>query len=176
MTSKLPFNEWCIIVLFCLILLALSAFAFMERKNVPAPRPSEAQATVVEVKIEGEVANPHLYQMPLKSTLKELLEKAQPLPTADLSKVSGRRRLRDKQTVRIPERQWITIEIAGMVQQPARENLKTEPACMSWQPSCKCSPEADMKSLKKRRSFLNEGDIVEVPAKKTKGSPKKKNK
>ena len=122
------------------------------------------------------MANPGLYQLPLKSTLKELLEKAQPLPTADLSKVSGRRRLRDKQTVRIPERQWITIEIAGMVQQPGPMKILSGTRMHELAAELQVLPEADMKSLKKRRSFLNEGDIVEVPAKKTKGSPKKKNK
>lgn len=172
MTSKLPFNEWCIILLFCLILLALSVFAFMERKIVPAPRPSELQATVLEVKIEGEVANPGLYQLPLKSTLKELLEKAQPLPTADLSQVSGRRRLRDGQTIRIPERQWITIQIAGMVPQPGPMKILSGTRMHELAAELQVLPEADMKALKKRKSFLKEGEIVDVPAKK----PKKKNK
>ena len=99
MSSKLPFHEWCIILLFCLIMLTLSAFAFMGKKNVPSTRSSEPQPTVIEVKIDGEVVKPGVYQLPPKSALKELLVQAEPLPTADLSQLRLRRKLFDGQTI-----------------------------------------------------------------------------
>lgn len=174
MKAKLPIHEWCIIVLFCLILLALSAFAWMGRKQIPSPRPSEPQVVVLEVKIEGEVAKPGLYHFSPKSTLKEVFAQAEPLPTADLSQFNMRRRLRDGQTIRVPERQYITIQIAGMVQQPGPLKILSGTRIQELVGQLQVLPEADLKALSKRRSFLYEGDVVAVPAKKVKTSPKKK--
>lgn len=170
---KLPFHEWCIIVLFCLILLALSAYALRGQKNSPSPPLPEPKVTVLEIKIEGEVAHPGLFRLPLKSTLKELLAQAQPLPTADLSKVNWRKKLRDGQTVHIPERLWITIEIAGMVPGPLK--ILSGTRIQEVVSQLQVLPEADLKALSKRRSFLFEGDKIEVPAKKPK-TPKAKKK
>lgn len=172
MTPKLPLHEWCIILLFCLILLVLSAFAVRGQKNVPLPRPPEPQAAVLEVKIEGEVAKPGLYVLPVKSTLKELLVQAQPLPNADLSGLSMRRKLRDGQTIHIPERQWITIQIAGMVPQPGPMKILSGTRIQEMVSELQVLPEADLKALSKRRSFLFEGDVLEVPKKKSKTKPK----
>lgn len=167
-TSKLPFHEWCIILLFCLILLALSAFALMGRRTIPLPKPVEPKASVLEVKIEGEVAHPGLYQLPLKSTLKELLAQAEPLPTADLSKLSLRKRLHDGQTVKIPEKKWITIQLAGLVQQPGPMKIMSGTRIQELVGELQLLPEADVKALSKRKSFLFEGDTIDVPAKKAK--------
>src|SRR5215211_359741 len=107
MKTKLPIHEWCIILLFCFILLALAGFAFIQPKSMGTSiafvLPPE-EATVLQVKIEGQVAKPGLYRLPLDATLKQLLEQAEPLPTADLSQLNWRRKLRDGQTLHIPER------------------------------------------------------------------------
>ena len=179
MAPKLPFHEWCIILLFCMILLLLGGFALAGRKYVPAP-PARIEAqkdtvkTAIRIKVEGEVANAETFEVPSKTTLKELLEKAQPLPTADLSQLNWRRKLRDGQTIKIPERRWITIQIEGAVQNPGPLKILSGTRMLEIADQLEPLPEADLKSIQKRRSFLKEGDTVEIPLKKVKSKPAKK--
>lgn len=174
MTTKLPVHEWCIILLFCLILLVLAGFAFGRSKPVIdttmlAPPPP---ITALQVKIEGQVAHPGSYQLPLHATLKQLLEQAQPLPSADLSQLNWRRKLRDGQTLHIPERRLMTINVAGAVQQPGPLQILSGTRCCELVDQLQVLPEADLTALRKKRSFLQEGDLIEVPIKK-KGKRKK---
>lgn len=173
MMTKLPIHEWCIILLFCLILLVLAGFAVGRPKMaapihlVPAP-----QATALEIKIEGQVAKPGLYRLPLKATLQQLLEQAQPLPTADLSNLNWRRKLRDGQTVRIPERYLMTIQIAGAVQEPGSLQILSGTRCCELADQLQVLPDADLKAMRKKKGFVKEGEFIEVPIKK---NSKKKN-
>jgi hypothetical protein len=169
MSSKLPLHEWCIILLFCAILLVLAGFALGKKKQLPSLTIStEAPLTVLQVKIEGQVAKPGLYRLPLRRSLKEIIDQAQPLPSADLSQLKWRRKLRDGQTIHIPERHWITIQIAGEVQQPGPLKIMSGTRCCELADQLKTLPTADLNSLRKKKRFLQEGDLVEVSAKKVK--------
>lgn len=177
MKTYLPIHEWCIILLFCMILLALTGFALGKSKPLEAAAipslPPQQIVTVLEVKIEGHVAKPGLYRLPLKTTLKELLEQAEPLPSADLSQLKWRRKLRDGQTLHIPERRQITIQIAGAVQQPGPMQILSGTRCGELADQLQVLPDADLKAMRKKKSFVQEGDLIEVPTKK-KGKDKKK--
>lgn len=173
MTTKLPLHEWCIIVLFCLVLLALAGFAWGRPKpvmNTPALPPVPLVA-VLQIKVEGQVAKPGKYSLSLDTTLKQLLEQVQPLPSADLSKLNTRRKLRDGQTLHVPERHTITIQLAGAVQQPGPLKILSGTRCCELADQLQVLPDADLKPIRKRRGFIQEGDRIEVPLKK---SPKKK--
>jgi DNA uptake protein ComE-like DNA-binding protein len=176
MITRLPIHEWCIILLFCLILLALAGFAFNRTKSIspPVTLAPISPVTDLQVKIEGQVANPGLYRLPLKSTLKQLLEQAQPLSTADLSQLNGRRKLRDGQTIHIPERHLITIQIAGAVEQPGSLQILSGTRCCELTEQLHVLPDADLRALSKKRSFVKEDMLIEVPFKK-KRKEKKKN-
>lgn len=170
MPSKLPLHEWCIILLFCAILLVLAGFALGHQKNIPSSGAhTEPQATPLQVKIEGQVAKPGVYRLPINTTLKELVEQAQPLPTADLSQLKWRRQLRDEQTIHIPERKWITIQIIGAVKQPGPMRILSGTRCGELIDQLQMLPDADIKAFSKRKRYLQEGDIVEVQVKKSKG-------
>lgn len=114
------------------------------------------------------MSKPGSYQLPLKSGLKDILALAEPLPTADLSKLNWRKKLRDGQTIKIPEREWITIQIAGMVTEPGPLKIKSGTRIQELIIDLQVLPEADIKKLSKRRSFLFEGDLLEIPAKRKK--------
>lgn len=166
MTTKLPLHEWCIILLFCLILLVLSAFALRGEKTISASRTAQPPANELEIKIDGEVAKPGAYTLPIKSSLKELLAQAQPLPTADLSQLNGRRKLRDGQEIHVPKREWISIQIVGMVPDPGTKQILSGTRIYELASQLQVLPEADMKAMSRRKRYLYEGDVVEVPAKK----------
>jgi protein involved in polysaccharide export with SLBB domain len=170
MSAKLPIHEWCIILLFCLILLVLAGFAF----NRPKPAfatilpSSEPIATILEVRIEGHVAKPGLYRLPLNAKLKDLLEQAQPLSSADLSQLNWRRKLRNGQTLHVPERRLITIQLAGAVCQPGPLLILSGTRCCELADQLQVLPEADLSAMRKKKRFLQEGDHIEIPVKRKK--------
>lgn len=167
MAAKLPIHEWCIILLFCLILLALAGFALNRPKPAFAadPLPAEPIATLLEVRVEGQVAKPGLYRLPFQAKLKDLLEQAQPLPSADLSQLNWRRKLRNGQTLHVPERRIITIQLAGAVRQPGPLSILSGTRCCELADQLPVLPEADLKAMRKKRRFLQEGDYIEIPIK-----------
>ncbi len=172
----LPLHEWCVIILFCVILLILAGFALGNQKRLPPSLPSEPVLTTLQVKIMGQVAKPGVYRLPLKATVKELLEQAQPLSSADLSQVKERRQLRDGQTIHIPERHWITIEITGAVQQPGPLTVLSGTRYCELADQLEVLPEAELKFLRKKKSFLKEGAVIEVPLKTARVKAKKNGK
>jgi hypothetical protein len=170
--SKLPFHEWCMILLFCAILLILAGFALGRQKHLPAPASLEQRETILQVRIEGQVAKPGLYRLPPCTLQKELIEQAQPLPTADLSQVKWRSQLRDGQTIHIPKRHEITIQIIGAVQQPGPMTILSGTRCCELTEQLHVLPEADLHPICKKKRFLQEGDIIEIPFKKQKKKSK----
>lgn len=170
---KLPCHEWSIVLLFCSILCVLSIYAYKGEKNLPLPQISASKAAYLQVKVEGEVARPGVYQLALKSTMKDLLAQAEPLPSADLSQLNWRKQLRDGQTIKVPERGWITIQITGMVLEPGPLKIKSGTRIQEVVEELKVLPDADLKRLIKRRGFLFEGDVLDIPAKKSKAIKKK---
>lgn len=169
LTTKLPFHEWSIIILFCLILLALAGFALIGRKHFSTPPPQyrEEPLSYIQTTIKGAVAKPGSYQMAYHSTLKELIEQAQPLSIADLSHVKWKRRLENGQNIHIPAKKTITINVEGMVQEPGPLKILSGTRISEIVDSIKVLPEADLKALRKRKSFLREGDILTIPSSKS---------
>jgi protein involved in polysaccharide export with SLBB domain len=168
---KLPVHEWLIIILFCSILTLLAGMAIL-RQQYSQPNKvkftPESPITALEVKIVGAVAKPGHYRFPLNALLNDLLDQAEPLPKADLSKIKGRRKLRDGQTIHIPERTWITVNIEGAVQRPGPLKILSGTRYQEIIDKLELLPDADIKTLRKKRQFLQEGDLVKIPTKKAK--------
>lgn len=172
---KLPFHEWCIILLFCAILLSLAGFVVLDRSGSSAAisvcaisSPSAPQDPCLQVRVEGCVAHPGVYSLPIHASLKELMEKVQPLSKADLSQLKWRRKLKDGQVIHVPERKWITIQVGGAVQQPGLMKILSGTRLCELVDQLKVLPEANLKLLCTKKRFLQEGDFVEVPVKKSK--------
>jgi SLBB domain len=174
MSAKLPLHEWCIIFLFCAILLVLAGWALRGPKQMPLPPAPPVEAAVLQIKIEGQVENPGYYRLPLHASLKDALEQARPLPTADLSQISWRRKLRDGQTLHIPERHPITIQLTGAVLNPGPLQIMSGTRCCELPDELNVLPEADVRPIRRKRHFLQDGEVIEVPIqKKRKGNKKK---
>lgn len=177
MSSRLPFYEWLIICLFCSLLLVLASFAFLGRTpvysslSVELPL-SEIPLSHLEIKVEGAVAHPGVYRLPLNTSLKELMAQAELLPTADLSELPWRKKLRDQQTITVPERREITIYIDGAVKQPGAMQILSGTRCQELIDQLDLLPEADLRTLKRKRQFLQEGGCLYIPTKVKKGKRK----
>lgn len=185
MSLKLPLYEWCIILLFCAILLMLAGFVALGRIHSKTLVPinlaesqihlsSELQETMIDVKIDGQVAKPGPYHIRIGTSLKELVEQAQPLTTADLSQLKWRKKLRDGQHIHVPERIWIMIQIEGAVRQPGKMKILSGTRLCELADQLQVLPEADLKSISTKKRFLHEGDVVKVALKKVKGQKGRK--
>lgn len=166
---KLPLHEWLIVLLFCSILLLLSFFSIFgssSHKTIPSTSSKSPAFLSLEVTIEGAVYCPGTYEMPLKSSLDNLLEIAQPLPIADLSQLNKRRQLIDGQIVKIPEKKWITIYLEGEVEHPGPFQLLSGTRCYELVDQIDFKPEADKNHLKRMRRYLKEGETVKIIKKK----------
>lgn len=164
--SKLPLHEWMIVILFCLILLVLAGFA-VSRPKPPARTItsfiSPEKITVLQVKIEGEVTKPGRYRLPLNATMKELLEQAEPLVSADLSQVSFRRKIHNDQTIRVPRRRIITIHVTGAVEHSGSFEILSGTRYFELAEQLAFLPDADLKAVQRRRGFIQEGQRVDIP-------------
>lgn len=166
MKRALPVHEWSIIVLFCALLLLLAAFALGgaskggDKTLCPPPK-----QTFLQVRIEGAIAHPGIHQLPLRTTLKHLIEQAKPLSTADLSQLNMRRKLYDGQTIRIPSRHPIKIVVTGAVKNPGHMEIESGTRFCDLVEELELLPEADLKSVRKKRGFVLEGENVHIPLK-----------
>lgn len=172
MKNRLSLQEWAIVSLFSLVLLALSAFALLRpswgshTSLPPAPTSHHIQVT-----INGAVANPGPHTLPLRATMKQLLAIAEPLPVADLSDLNFRRKLRDGQTIYVPERYPIVIGLTGAIRDSGERQILSGTRLSELVDQLELLPEADIKSLKKKKGYVRRGDTVHIPSK----GEKKKN-
>lgn len=184
LTDKLPVHEWSIILLFCSILIALTGIAFgrqSTRGETTTPQVVAEQPilTHLEVSIEGAILHPGTYEMPLNSTLQDLVNISGGfLPEADLSRLKFKGKLKNRQKVKIPEKKWMTIYLEGATQNPGPFQVMSGTRCRELATLLTLPPEADLASLKKRRHYLREGEVVHIPFKELKdkkNATKKKN-
>ncbi len=177
MSTNLPWHEWLIISLFCSILAILAGMALWRHPNnhyEKMPSLPEPKVTVLQVKVEGAVANPGNYRLPLNATLKELLKQAHPLPQADLSQLKWRRKLRNGQTIYVPERVWITIYLEGAVKQTGPVKILSGTRWQELADQLEFLPEADLKSIRKKQRFLQDGELIIIASKRVKNKKTQK--
>jgi protein involved in polysaccharide export with SLBB domain len=161
MTSRLFYYEWCVVVLFCIILLILAFLAF-KRPSQPLPLVAISK-NFLEVEIQGAVEKPGIYRLPTNSATKELIEQAQLLPNADISQIKWKRKLYDGQTVRILEKTLLTVYIEGAVKRPGKYQIESGTRWQELVDQVEFLPDADLTSLRKKRQFLREGNRVTIP-------------
>lgn len=171
MTSKLPLFEWCIIILFCGILFLLGCVALFKKPSHP-PLAMSSQELIqhkkqLQVTINGEVSNPGSYELDINTTLKDLLALAHPLPSADLSTVNNRRKLYDGQAVHVHPKVPIQITIYGAVRHPGPFQTMSGTRVNELINQIAFLPEADIQSIRTKRRFLKDGDVLVIPSKKS---------
>lgn len=165
MQQRLPVHEWLAVIAFCLIMLALTALALFRVPTYhlePSGSIHYLVAQQIEVTITGAVEHPGSFQMPTGSRVADLLERAKPLPEANLSKVNLNSKLRDGRTIKIPTVPMITIYLEGAVVQPGPVLVKKGTRMEDLRHSISFLEKADLAVLGKRRK-LKEGEIICIP-------------
>lgn len=115
----------------------------------------------IHVRIEGAVESPGIYSIKRNTPLKDVLVQAQPTSQADLKKVSTKK-LKDGQTIIIPQKEFITIYLEGAVKKQGAlvvpKGTKVEELLILIE----MDDQADLSKLNFRRR-LKEGDIIKIP-------------
>ncbi len=168
-SESLSPHEWLIVALFCLILFLLSLHALF------APPPAVSQvdpiwrsqmAMGVEIEVTGAVDRPGFYSFDRTPTYKAILEKAHPLPTADLSQIElkGIPPLCCGQ-IEIPFRRPIVIQLKGAVDPEGAMEILSGTRVCEIVGEFPLLPDADISALRKNKTFIQEGDVIAVPFK-----------
>lgn len=162
MQNALPLHERLAVVtllvlifLFCLITQYSSSSFIVEEKN---SLPHELNE--IEVQVIGAVNHPGTYFIKKGTTVKDLLEKAEPLPNADLRKIKKETVVRHGTVIRVRRKPQITIYLKGAVWEevvsvPKGTRLRDLKNYITFH------EEADQKSLEKSRK-LKDQEIIEV--------------
>lgn len=171
-TSKLPFHEWVIITLFCAILILLTGMALARQSTKPSNHQfelfEETPKEKILVYVKGEVKYAGQYELPNGSIMQDLLSQAVALSSADLSRVKLKSLLKDNQKITIPERVWITIQIEGAIEKPGPYKVLSGTRCQELVETLEFPNEADLTSLKRKRHYLKDGELVYISFKEKK--------
>lgn len=167
MKSRLPTHEWLIIGLLVSSLLILALVAWTGKKDrLPLVlAPQEISLQDIQVTVQGAVARPGSYELKRGNKLKDLWERCEPLPDADLSQFKPNSLLRDGQVVKVPLKEYVTVFIEGAVAQPKSLKILKGTQMKELLSLLEFLPEADKAKLNKTRR-LKDQEIIHIPVKK----------
>jgi len=165
-SPKLPFHEWIIISLLIALMLSLAAVTyFRDRDTLPETgQPLAIDSDTFKVTIHGAVSKPDTYTLKRGASLQVLLDLAEPLPNADLSKLKLKRKLKADESFYIPSKKLITVYLEGAVADIGPIQIYEGSSLHDLSEKIDLLPNADKRSLKKKRLLKDEETIV-VPIK-----------
>ncbi len=158
-----------------IVLLTGITYFNQDKTSASYPAPSLAISSEVQIWIEGAVAKPGAYVLKKGSHLEDVLACAQPLAEADLTQLKLKKTLYDGQKIQIPTKLFMTVILEGAIEQPGPLKVPQGIFLKDLDQYAKFLPEADLKKIKKKKR-LKDGEIVQIPAKKStlaKGRKKK---
>lgn len=161
----LAIHEWLAISTVIVFFLFLSLVAYIERvdEDVELVALHHLKPQDIEVSIEGAVANPGVYTIPLGSTYSDLFELASPLPFADLRRINLKVSLKSGRRVVVKSLPTIEIEVSGAVERPGKVVVPKGACMFDLARYVIVRGNADV-SLFEGRRVLKNGDKVHVEA------------
>lgn len=169
--KHLFFHEWLVIILFSLTLFVISLLAWMKPSTpLSWKEPLSINSMVKEqgvlaVAIDGAVEFPGGYDLPVKSTVQDLLNIAKPLPEANLSKVKQKSKLKNLQKIQIPYKKWLAITVEGAIENPGPLKVLEGTRYCDLIKLLKILPGADIKPLNQKKGLIREGEVIKIHSK-----------
>jgi hypothetical protein len=101
---QLHVHEWLAVSAICGLIAMLALLAFVKGDERPeySDSPHQLIASTIDIYIEGAVSRPGIFNMPKDAVIQDVLQRAIPLPEADLKKVKSQARIRRGQVIKIP--------------------------------------------------------------------------
>lgn len=161
-TPRLYTYEWAAIVsILGFIGMICAVTQISNSGSAPSTAIYDHEKASMTVYIDGAVESPGMYQMPLKSTVNDLLQIAHPAPQANLKKVKLNSTLKPGQRITIAAYPQITIYLEGDVIAGAYQIRKGTRLCDL--PSLIAFPPSANMSIFKKKRVLKEGERLIVP-------------
>lgn len=161
-------HEWLAVALMLLGICGFAGFSYNHYSESLPVACEKVLAAVeketIEVVVEGAIKHPGTHVLPRDSCLGAVLSQVEPLPEADLRGFRKNQKLRDGQTVRIPERPLITVYLTGAVETPGAKQVRQGASLSSLPQLCALHPQADTKNLRRKRALVDE-EHIHVPFK-----------
>jgi hypothetical protein len=162
--NKLPLHEWLVVGLIVLLMAGLILNTY-RGDHAALPRtaiPHQLTTQEIRVTIEGAVVKPGTYTLPKGTVLNDLIALAEPRPDANLKGMKSKNRLKAGQFIHIPA-QSLTIFVEGAVETPGVIEVPKGIYLQDLPNFIQLLPEADLKSLQKKRKLKDHEHIV-VPS------------
>lgn len=119
----------------------------------------------INVRIEGAVEAPGIYNVERGANIQEVLAQAKPASNADTKKMALTKKVRDGQTINVPAKEYITIYLEGAVEHPGAIVV---PKGMLMEELIGFAPfteGADLGKIKQKKR-LKEGQIIKIQTEK----------
>ncbi|MEI6242740.1 MAG: hypothetical protein WCP39_04970 [Chlamydiota bacterium] len=167
--SHLSYSEWIVLGSFfaLFVTLAIIANVSSERARESIETYQKTESKKIFVHIAGAVECPGTYEMEGLEKLKIFVEKARPLPEADLTSLDLESRVEEAFSVFIPCKGWIQVRVKGAVKEAKTIRLRVQSKISDLLSYIECTEETDRRFFRKKKA-LKDGEEVEIPKKKIK--------
>ncbi len=113
--KRLPLHESLSVFLLIVILVGLGVVSLKTSDAPPLPSPLHKKTSkMLVVTISGAVSHPGVYHVKKGTSLHSLMKKVEPLPSADLKKISLQQKLKRSCKIIIPEKTLYYITLHGL--------------------------------------------------------------
>lgn len=160
--SRLRSSEWLLSGSLFLLLLSLYSIAKFKAVHFSDNSPQEALQKIA-VQIEGHVAKPGSYDIPIGTSHEAALKKARPLKFADLRSHSLKEPISSSTILKIEKLQELAVQICGAVENPGLVHVQPGTRIIDLKKIVALTPNTDLSFFKKRRQLVD-GETVIIPA------------
>lgn len=163
----LEVHEWLAIVAAISTLLVITLSTCFNSRAVETKTFQLNQSAISEninILVEGAVRNPGAYLLSADSTVLDALNRADPLPQADLRRFKTSRKLRPGQTIKVPSRPMMTVFVEGAVEKPGTVSIPKNSRLKDLKNYIVLQENADFEKLPLER-LLKANARVSVPLK-----------
>lgn len=157
----LSLPEWLFVITFCFFLLFLALYSSTHKKQFRKEEKSE----LISIQVVGAVKREVLLTLPFGSSIADIIAKVELTSEAARDKLIMRQVLKEKDIVVIPSKGVVTVYLQGAVVNQGVYQLPEGATYKELIHKPIFLDSADLRSLKRRKRLLKEGEVVVVPAK-----------
>ena len=161
---QLPIHEKLAVIIIIAGMVFLTLLTTFNQGPEPRqinPTPHYMSDPEIEVYVQGAVQNPGSYKLMQGANVGDVLNLAQPLDDADLSKVKMQTKARRGQVIKIPKIETLTVYLEGAVKTPGPVLMRKGAKLQDLLDNVKFAENANLKPLNKKRK-LKDKEVIRV--------------
>jgi hypothetical protein len=158
--SFLPMREWAFVLIMLFVLSFLSTISFVKKSELCLSR-----IPTFEILVTGEVEKEQVLSLPHGATYADALAQVKLTKSADIDNLPFDAELKQGQIFVIPKSGVISIYLKGEVKSEGILYLTIGATFLDLQKNLDFKETADLKSLKRKRRKLKDGETVVIACK-----------